>query len=55
MADERVGAPVLSPDGKRVVFSVTEPAYDDKQVSDLWVVRGRRQRAAAPPHQHQRS
>jgi dipeptidyl aminopeptidase/acylaminoacyl peptidase len=36
---KRVGAPVPSPDGKWVVFSVTEPAYDDKdQVSDLWIV-----------------
>ncbi|HKQ79044.1 MAG TPA: S9 family peptidase [Blastocatellia bacterium] len=36
---KRVGAPIPSPDGKLVVFSVVEPAYDDKdQVSDLWVV-----------------
>ncbi|HEY0078875.1 MAG TPA: S9 family peptidase [Pyrinomonadaceae bacterium] len=36
---KRVGAPAPSPDGKWVVFSVTEPAYDDKeQVSDLWLV-----------------
>jgi dipeptidyl aminopeptidase/acylaminoacyl peptidase len=35
----RVGAPAPSPDGKWVAFSVTEPAYDDKdQQSDLWVV-----------------
>jgi Tol biopolymer transport system component len=35
---KRVGAPAPSPDGKWVVFSVTEPAYDDKdQVSDLWI------------------
>lgn len=35
----RVGAPAPSPDGKWVVVSVTEPAYDDKdQQSDLWVV-----------------
>ncbi len=35
---KRVGAPVLSPDGKWIVFSVTEPAYDEKeQVSDLWL------------------
>ena len=34
----RVGAPVVSPDGKWVVVSVTEPAYDDKdQVTDLWI------------------
>jgi dipeptidyl aminopeptidase/acylaminoacyl peptidase len=36
---KRVGAPVISPDGKWVVFSVTEPSYDEKeQVSDLWLV-----------------
>src|SRR5262245_12946287 len=36
---KRVGAPIPSPDGKWVVFSVVEPAYDEKdQVSDLWVV-----------------
>jgi len=35
----RVGAPAVSPDGKWVVFSVTQPAYDEKdQTSDLWVV-----------------
>ena len=35
----RLGAPKVSPDGKRAVFSVTEPSYDkDKQVSDLWLV-----------------
>jgi dipeptidyl aminopeptidase/acylaminoacyl peptidase len=38
---KRVGAPVPSPDGKWVVFSLVEPAYDDKdQVSDLWIVAG---------------
>ncbi len=36
---KRVGAPVPSPDGKWVVFSLTEPAYDEKdQASDLWIV-----------------
>lgn len=36
---KRVGPPVPSPDGKWVVFSVTEPSYDDKeQRSDLWIV-----------------
>jgi dipeptidyl aminopeptidase/acylaminoacyl peptidase len=36
---KQVGAPVPSPDGKWVVVSVTEPAYDEtKQVSDLWIV-----------------
>ena len=38
---KRVGAPVPSPDGKWVVFSVIEPAYDEKdQVSDLWIAPG---------------
>ena len=38
-AMKRVGAPNPSPDGKWVVFSVVEPAYDEKdQVSDLWIV-----------------
>ncbi len=36
---KRVGMPAISPDGKWVVFSVTEPAYDSKdQASDLWIV-----------------
>jgi Tol biopolymer transport system component len=36
---KRVGAPVVSPDGKWVVFSVLEPAYEpDKEASDLWLV-----------------
>lgn len=36
---KRVGAPTPSPDGKWVVFSLVDPAYDDKdQVSDLWIV-----------------
>jgi dipeptidyl aminopeptidase/acylaminoacyl peptidase len=35
----RVGAPVPSPDGKWVVFSVNKPAYDEKESSsDLWIV-----------------
>ncbi len=39
MAFEADGAPIPSPDGKWVVFSLTEPAYDEKdQVSDLWIV-----------------
>ena len=38
-AMKRVGAPVPSPDGQWVVFSLVEPAYDEKdQVSDLWIV-----------------
>src|ERR1700690_1539420 len=36
---KRVGSPVVSPDGKSIVFSVLEPAYEaDKSVSDLWLV-----------------
>ena len=36
---KRVGTPVPSPDGKWVVYSMTEPAYDEKDVtSDLWLV-----------------
>lgn len=36
---KRVGAPAPSPDGKWLVFSVVEPAYDEKdQISDLWIV-----------------
>jgi dipeptidyl aminopeptidase/acylaminoacyl peptidase len=36
---KRVGGPNPSPDGRWVVFPITEPAYDDKeQVSDLWIV-----------------
>jgi dipeptidyl aminopeptidase/acylaminoacyl peptidase len=35
---KRVGVPVPSPDGKWVVFSVIDPAYDEKdQASDLWI------------------
>lgn len=36
---KRVGAPNVSPDGRWVVFSLIEPAYDEKkQVADLWIV-----------------
>src|ERR1700744_544939 len=36
---KRVGSPVVSPDGKWVVYSVNEPSYEpDKAVSDLWLV-----------------
>jgi Tol biopolymer transport system component len=35
----RLGAPVPSPDGHWIVFSRTEPAYEEKdQSSDLWIV-----------------
>src|SRR4051812_41615741 len=38
---KRVGSPAVSPDGRWVVVSVTEPAYDEKkEVSDLWIVPG---------------
>ncbi|HEU5134387.1 MAG TPA: S9 family peptidase [Steroidobacteraceae bacterium] len=36
---KRVGAPQVSPDGRWIVVSVVEPAYDDNsQLSDLWLV-----------------
>jgi len=36
---KRVGAPVISPDGRWLVASVVEPAYDDNaQLSDLWLI-----------------
>jgi len=36
---KRVGAPEISPDGKWVVFSLTEPSYVEKDVvNDLWLV-----------------
>ena len=35
---KRVGAPVVSPDGKWVVYAINEPAYEgDKAVNDLWL------------------
>src|ERR1700691_941306 len=44
---KRVGAPVVSPDGKWVVFAVLEPSYEqDKEASDLWLVPA--DAAAAP-------
>ncbi|MGK2859405.1 MAG: S9 family peptidase [Thermoanaerobaculia bacterium] len=34
-----VGAPVPSPDGKWVLTSVSEPAYDEKdEIADIWIV-----------------
>jgi len=36
---KRVASPAISPDGRWVVFSVTEPSYTDgEQVTDLWLV-----------------
>jgi dipeptidyl aminopeptidase/acylaminoacyl peptidase len=36
---KRVGPPVPSPDGRWIVFTLTEPAYDDSaKVDDLWLV-----------------
>ncbi|MEE4329788.1 MAG: S9 family peptidase [Wenzhouxiangella sp.] len=36
---KRLGSPVISPDGRHAVVSVTEPAYaDDATVSDLWLI-----------------
>lgn len=36
---KRISAPVLSPDGSRAVFVVSEPAYDDgDKRADLWIV-----------------
>ena len=36
---KRVGAPQVSPDGRWLVASVIEPAYDDNaQLSDLWLI-----------------
>jgi dipeptidyl aminopeptidase/acylaminoacyl peptidase len=44
---KRVSAPVVSPDGKWVVFTVLEPSYEpDKEVSDLWLVSSD---GSAPP------
>ncbi|HEX7190578.1 MAG TPA: prolyl oligopeptidase family serine peptidase, partial [Thermoanaerobaculia bacterium] len=46
---KRVGAPVISPDGKWAVFPVVEPSYDEKeQSSDLWLVPAD---GSAAPHQ----
>jgi dipeptidyl aminopeptidase/acylaminoacyl peptidase len=46
---KRVGAPVISPDGKWAAFSVVDPSYDEKeQTSDLWLVPAD---GSAAPHQ----
>lgn len=38
---KQVGTPVPSPDGRWVVVSVAEPAYDEKdEITDLWLVAG---------------
>ncbi len=35
----RLGAPILSPDGSRVLVGVVDPAYDPEQVvTDLWLL-----------------
>ncbi|HET9055505.1 MAG TPA: S9 family peptidase [Chitinophagaceae bacterium] len=37
-AMKRVGAPQVSPDGKWVIFNVTDPSYNEsEQVSDIWI------------------
>ncbi|MES2794327.1 MAG: S9 family peptidase [Bacteroidota bacterium] len=39
IAMKRVGVPVLSPDGKQVIFSVLETSYNEKDnQNDLWIV-----------------
>jgi dipeptidyl aminopeptidase/acylaminoacyl peptidase len=36
---KRVGLPEVSPDGKWVVFTLTEPSYNEKEVTnDIWMV-----------------
>jgi dipeptidyl aminopeptidase/acylaminoacyl peptidase len=36
---KRIGAPQVSPDGRWIVVSVIEPAYDENmQLSDLWLI-----------------
>ncbi len=36
---KRLGSPVVSPDGRLAVVSVSEPAYEaDEEVSDLWLI-----------------
>jgi dipeptidyl aminopeptidase/acylaminoacyl peptidase len=44
---KRVSSPSVSPDGTWVVFSITEPSYqEDGQIADLWIVPGD---GSAPP------
>ncbi|MBN8730824.1 MAG: S9 family peptidase [Acidobacteria bacterium] len=46
---KRVGAPVVSPDGRWAVFTLTNPAYDSKDAStDLWLMPAD---GSAPPRQ----
>lgn len=46
---KRVGAPIVSPDGRTVAFSVVSPSYDpEKQSSDIWIVPAD---GSAPPRQ----
>ena len=53
---KRLGAPIVSPDGKWAAVQVTEPAYDERdQASDLWLVPDRWQRAASPADRHARA
>ena len=52
---KRIGGPVVSPDGKWVVYSVLEPSYEpDKEVSDLWLAAADARPASTarrkPPH-----
>src|SRR5437867_13198462 len=36
---KRISAPAISPDGRWIVFSVSEPSYTEgEQVTDLWLV-----------------
>ncbi len=56
---KRVAGPVISPDGRWIVFSVSEPSYTEgEQVTDLWLVptdgsthehQGRRERSRVEP------